>query len=140
MLGRGLAEDVIILAGTMTSVPGKVTKPLATREWVMEPLTRNRGNLPILAGQGQGRPIPIKILNPTDKVISLRKNMNVGVIKRLLGAEVTSLAAYHVRQTVAAKGAGGYKGVPNLREPLGPELQALVKTGETSLDDNEKDN
>ena len=72
--------------------------------------------------------------------ISLRKNTNVGVIMRPLGAEVNSLGASHVRQMVPAEGAGcDHKGVPSTGGLLGPGLQTLVNAVEALLDDDKKD-
>ena len=85
----------------------------------MEPLTRTPSNLPALAGkiqvQERSKPVPIKILNPTDEDIGIRNNTNVRFITRL---------SSHVRQMAPAEGAEGYKDVLNAGRPLGPELQA----------------
>ena len=137
-----VAEDVVIPAGTRTVVPGMSTRPLATGDYMMEPLEKSPGDQPLLVGRvlvrGRGNSVPVEVLNPTEEDVSLKKYTHVGEAQRLMEAKVTSLEGERVRGVRP----GGTMEEPGRRPvvqgTLPQELMALVSKAEAAVDDSER--
>ena len=82
-----VTESITIPAGTRKIVQAKSSKPLATGSWLVEPLSRNHGEKPILVAktliQGAGSHLPIEIMNPTNEDAHLYPNTHVGIASRV---------------------------------------------------------
>ena len=91
-----LAENTVIPASSRTIVQAKSSQPLATGDWISEPLNHSPGNEPVLVAKtlfkGCGTNLPIEILNPTDSNVYLYKNTNLGITTRIHEEDVACIS------------------------------------------------
>ena len=78
-----VAEHTILPASSRTVITAKVSKPLAAGTWIVEPLKRTPGDQPVVLGKVlvrvSGKSLPVEIINPTDRDVTLYKHTNLGI-------------------------------------------------------------
>ena len=126
-----VAENSIITAGTRTIIQARASKTLAHGSWLIEPLSKQPGNQPVLIAkvlvEGNGRgTVPIEVLNPTGDDVCLFKHTNVGVATRVFDADMVARISPDQTDTISD--------CPQTNDSqLSPELQRIVDSIDSDL-------
>ena len=135
-----LAESTVLPPASRTIVQGKSTHPLATGDWITEPLNNTPGKKPVLVAKtlikGCGTTLPIEILNPTDDCIFLHEKTNLAITSRIRSEDVSSSITEEVKGEVC--NAAEEKEMEK-SEKLPDELRNLMSRMKVSMTDEEKE-
>ena len=133
-----LAENTVIPASSRTIVQAKATQPLATGDWLSEPLNRPPGDQPIMVAKtlfkGCWTNLPVELLNPTEESIHLNKFTHLAVTSRIHDEDVAQLTVDRGQERVFTAA----EGQEQSRQGMPEELVKLMKNIKVPMTDDEK--
>lgn len=135
-----VAHHTVIPAGSRTIVQGKAAKPLSAGTWIVEPLNRTPGEQPVMLGKVLvrvcGEHLPVELINPTERDVTLHKCTNLGLASKISDEEILGVldpATGAVPESIPNKGQGAENFSSPDSIPLEPELKRIVEDIDVDL-------